>query len=981
MTGDNRLEGGQVFRQKMLSFRFDGKNYTGFAGDTLASALLAHGVRLMGRSFKYHRPRGPFSAGSEEPNALVELRTGPRKEPNSRATTTELFDGLVANSQNRWPSLAVDILAINDILWRFLSAGFYYKTFMWPAAFWEKLYEPMIRRAAGLGQLSWEHDPDFYDRAFHHCDLLIIGAGPAGLMAALSAGRAKAEVVLADEDFRLGGRLNSETLVIDDVPATHWVEKTLAELASMPNVRIMKRTTVIGGFDHGIYAAIERVSDHHPVPEFGQPRQRFWRLYCRSALLCSGAIERPIAFHNNDRPGIMLAGAIRSYVNRFAVTPDKTVALYTNNDSAYRTAHDLAAKGVAVAAIIDTRANTPPCNDFRVFKGAHIVNSKGYFGLKKIHIKDSNGHCHHIKCGAVGVSGGWNPTLHLACHGQHRPQWQHDIAAFIPPASLPTGLWVAGAATGMFSTHQALKSGAEQALKALDSQASPPPIPQAEDAPMAQHAFFYVKGSKRAWIDQQNDVTTKDVILSHQEGFRAVEHLKRYTTLGMATDQGKTANVIGLAVMADQLGQPIEKAGTTMYRPPYTAVSIGALAGRMREQNYRPTRHTPSHFWAKEQGAVFVEVGQWLRAGWFPLPTDTNWRQAVDREVRKTRASVGVCDCSTFGKIDVQGRDAAQFLNFVYCNAFAKLAIGKVRYGLMLREDGIAMDDGTVARFAPDHFVVTTTTANAVTVYQHMEFVRQCLYPDMDVQVISITESWAQYAIAGPQARNLLQKIIDPEYPIDNANFPFMACGEITLCGGLKGRLFRISFSGELAYEIAVPTRYGDALMREIMMAGEAFDITPYGTEALSVMRIEKGHPAGNEFNGTTSAHNLGLGGLISAKKDCIGWVLSQRDGLTAKDSFRLVGVKPCDPSAEMFAGAHLMDKKGPIDADHDQGYITSCAFSPSLESYIGLALIKRGHDRIGEKMRLVSPVNKVSFAVEITPPCFIDPKGERLRA
>ncbi|ABG29750.1 sarcosine oxidase subunit alpha family protein [Roseobacter denitrificans] len=983
MNQINRLNGGLIDRKATKSFTFDGARYTGCAGDTLASALLANGVRLMGRSFKYHRPRGPMTAGSEEPNAIVELRSGARSEPNTRATTAELFDGLSATSQNRWPSLKWDAMAINDSLSPFLSAGFYYKTFMWPAAFWEKLYEPIIRRAAGLGSLSHEPDPDAYDKGFLHCDLLIIGAGPAGLAAALTAGESGARVILADEDYVLGGRLASETGLLSDQDGHAWAQEAVARLHAMPNVRVMSRSTVIGAFDHGVYGMLERVSDHLAEPAPGKPRQILWRVYSKRAILAAGATERPIVFENNDRPGIMLASAMRAYANRWAVTLGKSVAVFTNNDDGHRTAVDLRAKGVKVT-VIDTRSDAVSKADYETIPGGVVVNTKGRLGLKCVDVRRASGGLRTLYVDGLGVSGGWNPNVHMTCHQRGRPEWNDDLAAFVPGGTLPTGLIPAGAATGAFSTHAALASGQDAACTALtDLGHTPtrPDLPAAEDAPLRISAFWHVKDAKRAWVDQQNDVTAKDVKLAHQENFVSVEHLKRYTTLGMATDQGKTSNIAGLAIMAEVAGKQIPQVGTTMFRPPYTPTAIGAFAGRSRDEDFRPVRKTPSHYWAEEQGAVFVEVGMWLRAQWFPKPGETNWRESVDREVLQTRKSVGVCDCTTLGKIDVQGADAADFLNKVYANAFAKLAVGKTRYGLMLREDGIAMDDGTAARLAEDHFVVTTTTANAVPVYRHMEFVRQCLFPDLDVQLISTTEAWAQYAVAGPNSRKLLQKIVDPEFDISNEGFPFMACGEITVCGGLRARLFRISFSGELAFEIAVPTRYGDALMRRLMAEGEEFGVTPYGTEALSVMRIEKGHAAGNELNGTTSAHNLGMGRMVSKKKDCIGNTLSERPGLTEEDALKLVGFKALNGTDKVPAGAHLITVGDPVDAAHDQGYITSACYSPNLGCHIAIGYLKSGDSRMGEKVRLVSPLTGVDHEVEVVSAHFVDPEGERLRA
>jgi sarcosine oxidase subunit alpha len=978
MTQKNRLAGGQIDTATPMNFKFDGKSYTGHQGDTLASALLANGVRLMGRSFKYHRPRGVLSAGSEEPNALVQLRSGARQEPNTRATTTELFDGLVAKSQNRLGSLRFDAMAINDRFSNFLTAGFYYKTFMWPKAFWEKVYEPIIRKAAGLGSLSLLDDPDVYDKGFLHCDLLVIGAGPAGLMAALTAGRSGANVILADEDFTFGGRLNSETFGIGDDAGAVWAAGAVAELASLPNVRLMVRTTVIGAFDHGIYGAVERVSDHVAVPDAGKPRQILWRIYTQRTVLAAGAIERPIAFENNDRPGIMLGSAIRTYANRYGVAADKRIAIFTNNDDGHRTAADLHTKGVKIAAVVDVRADAPRSMDFEVLHG-QVVDTKGRLGLTFADVKLVDGTIRTLDIGALGMSGGWNPNVHMTCHQRGRPTWNADLAAFVPGGTLPDGMIVAGAANGDMSTAGALRGGAQAARAALGLKGRLPKLPVAEDAPVNLTPFWYVEGCSRAWLDQQNDVTVKDVKLSHQEGFRSVEHLKRYTTLGMATDQGKTSNMGGLAIMAELAGKTIPQVGTTIFRPPYTPTAIGVLAGRHRGQDFHPKRLTPSHTWAAEQGAVFVEVGNWMRAQWFPKAGETHWRESVDREVLATRGSVGVCDVTTLGKIDVQGVDSAAFLNKIYCNGFAKLAVGKVRYGLMLREDGIALDDGTAGRLAEDHFVVTTTTANALPVYRHMEFVRQCLFPDMDVQLISTTEAWAQYAVAGPNSRKLLENIVDQD--ICNDAFPFMACANITICGGLRARLFRISFSGELAFEIAVPTAYGDALMRKIMEAGAEFDVTPYGTEALGVMRMEKGHATGNELNGTTSALNLGMGRMVSTAKDSIGSVLSRRDGMNAADALMQVGIKPLDLGDPVPAGAHLMNADGPVDAAHDQGYVTSACYSPNLGHAIGLAFIKDGSNRIGEQMRLVSPLTGVDVAVEIVSAHFIDPKGERLRA
>jgi methylglutamate dehydrogenase subunit C len=970
MTQSNRIAGGLIDRSKTLNFSFDGKAYTGHDGDTLASALLANGVRLMGRSFKYHRPRGPLSAGSEEPNALVELRTGARQEPNTRATVAELFDGLEANSQNRWPSLAFDALAINDRLSNFFAAGFYYKTFMWPKSFWEKIYEPIIRRAAGLGSMSKLEDPDSYDKGFIHCDVLIIGGGPAGLMAALTAGRAGARVVLADEDFCFGGRLNAETFEVGGASGADWAAAIVAELASLPNVRLMLRATIIGAFDHGIYSAVERVSDHLAEPLPGKPRQTLWRIYSRHAILAGGATERPIAFENNDRPGIVLAGSVRAYANRWGVTVGDKVAVFTNNADGLRTAADLKAKGVDVVAVIDSR------------NGDEVIDTSGRLGLTSVTVRRSDGKTETIAATALAVSGGWNPNVNITSHHRSKPSWDAAIAAFVPGKGGPPNLVVAGTANGILSTPGALQSGQARALEVLNAlglKAKASNLPKTEDDPVSIKPLWYVHSGKgRAWIDFQNDVTVKDIKLAHQENFTSVEHLKRYTTLGMATDQGKTGNVIGLAVMAELTGRSIPETGTTVYRPPYTPVAMGTLAGRSRGKEFKPFRLTPSHTWATEQGAIFVEVGMWLRTQWLPRNGETHWRQPVDREVLSTRKSVGICDVTTLGKIDIQGMDAGAFLDKVYANTFSTLAVGKCRYGLMLREDGIVFDDGTTARMGEHEYVMTTTTANAVTVFRHLEFVRQCLYPDMDVQLISTTEAWAQYSVAGPNTRNLLSKIVDQD--ISDAAFPYMGAGNITVCGGLRARLFRISFSGELAYEIAVPTRYGDALIRKLVEAGEEFDVVVYGTETLGVMRIEKGHVAGNELNGQSTAINMGLGKMVSKKKDSIGMVLSQREGLNEAHGYRLVGVKPVNKQQALTAGSHFLELGAAPVLASDGGWLTSMVYSPHIGSHIALGYLKAGDQKIGKRMRAVNFLNKTDVEIEIVSPHFFDPEGERLR-
>ncbi len=988
MSGPQRLaNGGLIDRTKTIRFSFDGNSLQGFGGDTLASALMANGVRLVGRSFKYHRPRGIFSAGPEEPNALVELRSGARREPNTKATTVELFDGLEATSQNRWPSLAFDVHAINQLAGPMLVAGFYYKTFMWPAAFWEKLYEPAIRRAAGLGRLSGEADPDTYEKAYAFCDLLVIGAGPAGLAAALTAGRAGARVIIAEDDFVLGGRLNSETHEIDGAPGVIWAKRVEEELKTLPNVRVMRRMSVFGTYD-GEYGAVERVADHVPVPPAFTPRQRLWKIVARKTILATGAVERGIVFGGNDTPGVMLASAMRTYVNRFAAAPGRHVAVFTASDDGWRTAFDLRSAGVAVACVVDIRTKVAPevvalAGDIKIFLGGRVTDARGGRALKSIAVMDAIGNRSAIALDALAVSGGWNPDIALSTHLGSKPAWSEPKAAFLA-GELPDGMAIAGAAAGHWTLAEALRDGTVLGAGAAARAGRRPQGMlryRTSDEHYAVNAFWHVAESRRkAFVDLQNDVTDKDVALAAREGFRSVEHLKRYTTLGMATDQGKTSNVSGLAIMAELTGRTIVQTGVTRARPPHVPVAIGAFAGLHTGRHFKPTRLTSGHGWATAQGATFVDAGPWLRAQWFARPDETDWLQSVTREVRTVRSAVGFCDVSTLGKIALMGPDVGVLLDRVYINTFSTLAVGRVRYGVMLREDGFVMDDGTTARLGPDHWVMSTTTANACEVMQHLEFCHQVLWPELDVQMVSVTEQWAQYAVAGPRSRELLQHLFGDAADLSNEAFPYLACAEFRL-GQIPVRLFRISFSGELAYEIAVPAGYGGALAGRLADAGREFGVTPYGTEALSVMRIEKGHVAGNELNGQTVARDLGLGRMMSTKKDFVGRLMAARPALVDPQRPSLVGLKPVQAGDRLRAGAHFMARGVSPAPETDQGYMTSTAFSPTLGHWIGLGLLARGAQRIGELVRAYDPVRSGDIEVEVVSPVFVDPEGVRVRA
>ncbi|MGE4248808.1 MAG: sarcosine oxidase subunit alpha family protein [Parvibaculaceae bacterium] len=980
MAGFRLARGGLIDRSSALNFTFDGKGFQGHQGDTLASALIANGVHLMGRSFKYHRPRGVIAAGAAEPNALVELREGGRKEANTRATVIELYHGLVANSQNRWPSLNFDIGAINSLAASVFVAGFYYKTFMWPKSFWEKIYEPLIRRAAGLGSATHAADPDKYEKSYGHCDLLVIGSGPAGLMAALTAGRAGARVILIDEGARLGGSLLSENEEIDGASGFDWAQGIIAELSGLPNVALMPRTTAFGAYDGNVFGALERVNDHVLEPSPFEPRQRYWKIMAKRAILAAGAEERPIVFGGNDVPGVMLASAMRTFANRYAAASGKSAVVFTNNDSGYRTARDLKAKGVHVEVIIDSRKDgTGDAHGVPVLKGRVVADATPGKIVSGVTLADHTS----IACDTVAMSGGWSPVVNLLCHKGARPQWNDKLQAFLPPNG-DAALAAAGSANGAMLLSECLRQGAETAAKAvgdLGFKAKAAAAPKCRDEAYSVQALWWVKESHgKAFVDYQNDVTPKDLPLAAREGYSSIELAKRYTTAGMATDQGKLGNVNAIAILAEAAGKSIAEIGTTTFRPFYTPVPFAAFAGPFTGHHFMPTRKTPLHDWAEEQGAVFVETGLWLRSSWFPLPSEEGWLDPVVREVKAAREKVAICDVSTLGKIDVQGPDAAEFLNRLYCNGFAQLDVGKARYGLMLREDGIVMDDGTTSRLAPDHFFMTTTTANAAKVMTHMEFCHQALWPDLDVQYVSVSEQWAQMAVAGPKARPTLQKIID-DVTLDDTTFPYLAAKEISILGGITARLFRISFSGEHAYELSVPADYGNLVARALMQAGEEFGITPYGVEALSVMRIEKGHVAGGELNGTTTAADLGLGRMMSTKKDFIGRMMAAREGLTAKDRDAVVGIRPVDKADRIRAGSHLLKKDDAPSLAADQGYITSVAYSPTLGYWLGLALFKNGRERHGEIVKVFDGLRNIHMYAEICDPMHYDKENKKLHA
>ncbi|HEY4920915.1 MAG TPA: sarcosine oxidase subunit alpha family protein [Xanthobacteraceae bacterium] len=982
MTSFRLSEGGLIDRGSPLRFTFDGRAMSAFAGDTLASALLANGQMLVGRSFKYHRPRGIVTAGAAEPNALATVGTGGRREPNTRATMLEMFDGLVAESQNRWPSLGFDIGALNGLLSPVLASGFYYKTFMWPARFWEKIYEPLIRRAAGLGRAGYARDPDRYEKCWAHCDLLVIGAGPTGLMAALTAARCGARVIIADEQVRLGGSLLNERDVIGDTVGSAWADAIAAELASLPNATVLPRTTVFGWYDSNVFGAVERVQKHVAEPSPERPVERLWRITARRAVLATGAEERPLVFAGNDRPGVMMGGAMRAYLNRFSVAPGSRVAVATSSDAGYRTAQDLVARGTEVAAIIDVRNATPrDAGGTRVIAG-EVVATFGRKRLRAIEVVAARKR-ERLAVDALAMSGGYSPIIHLACQRGAKPAWNEELNAFLAP-DVQAGLHIAGSAAGIYELRDCLRDGAAKAAAALRDIGKTPadmPLPAVAMRHDTQSSPSWrgVQVPGKAFVDFQNDVTAADLTLAVREGYGHVELAKRYTTTGMATDQGKLGNINAIGRLAGMTGKSPADIGTTTFRPFYTPVSFGALAGAHSGKHFQPVRRSPLHGWAQKNGAEMVEAGLWHRSAYFPRPGETAWRDSVDREVLCVRRNAGICDVSTLGKIEIFGPDAAEFLNKVYCNGFAKLPVGKARYGLMLREDGFIFDDGTTSRLGPDHFLMTTTTAQAGAVMAHLEFCAQVLWPQLDVRFASASDQWAQMAVAGPKSRAILQEVITED--ISSQAFPYLGAAPVTVLGSISGRLFRISFSGELAYELAVPARHGNAVADAIMRAGERHGICAYGTEAMAVMRIEKGHVTHAELNGTVTPDDVGFGRMVSATKDFVGRAMLQREALVADDRLQLVGLKPAGTDRRMRAGAHLLARGAQPATANDQGHVTSACYSPSLGHHIALALLKGGRRRHGEEIKVWDGLRGEEADVIVCPPTFVDPDSARLHA
>ncbi len=982
-----------IDRETPVTFTFNGKQVQGFKGDTIASALMAADHRLVGRSFKYHRPRGIVASGGEEPNALMNMGEGARFEPNQRATTTEVFDGLTARSQNHWPSLAFDVGALNNRLSRFFPAGFYYKTFMKPAWAWKHLFEPIIRKSAGLGQVPTERDADRYEYFYAYTDILITGGGVAGLEAALEAGRSGAKVLLLEQSPHFGGRFMVDDVKVNGRDGPAHISHLLAEIETLPNVTLRARCQGAGVFDHGYALGYERLTDHAPA---NTPRHRLWRIRAKRIITATGALERTLNFAGNDIPGVMLAAAVRDYVRLYGVAAGARTVIVTNNDDAYRTALALHAAGLEIPAIIDARpqgggelAAQAAALGIRIEAGKAIAKVNGKAHVKSVEIcqqSGAGGAVETIACDCVAMSGGFSPVVHLWSHCGGKLNWDGANAMFVPdPSRPPTDqngegfVIAAGSAFGSLATQACLQSAtlaarqaADEVGRSLPEEAAAREVRTARENPMApiwqMPAQAPYKLRAKTFLDFQNDVKVSDVQLAAREGYESVEHTKRYTTLGMATDQGKLSNINGLAVLAGALDADIPKVGTTTFRPPYTPISLGAIAGEAAGPLFKPSRKTAIDGWHESHGAIFEPVADWRRA-YVYIQTGESTQDAITREILSTRGSVGLFDASTLGKIIVKGPDAARFLDLIYTNMMSTLKSGQCRYGLMCNENGFLMDDGVVARLSEDTFLCHTTTGGADRIHAHMEEWLQTEWWDLKVFTANLTEQFTQIVVAGPKARKVLEGLGGMD--VSREALPFMGFAEGKL-GGIQARIFRISFSGELSYEIAVPASQGLLMWNLLLQAGADYGIAPYGTEALHVMRAEKGFVVvGDESDGTVTPHDLGMSWAVSKKKeDFIGKRGMQRSFLTAEGRKQLVGLRTLSDTEKLPECAHAVEGGEAI------GHVTSTYFSPTLGHPIAMALIFGGRARMGEVLEF--PVNGKVHKARVVDPVFYDKKGAR---
>ena len=993
-------KGRLIDRSATVTFTFNGKAMMGFEGDTLASALLANDQMMMGRSFKYHRPRGVVASGAEEPNALMNMGEGASFEPNQRATTTELFDGLTARSQNHWPSLEFDVGAVNTHLSRFLPAGFYYKMFMYPRAFWKHVYEPFIRQSAGLGQVPKQGDADTYEHFYAFCDVLVIGGGVAGLQAAKVAADAGARVIVMEQTAHWGGRAPVDGGTVNDQPVEEFITRTVTELSAMPNVTMRLRCMGSGVYDHGYALGYERLTDH--APDQDGPRHRLWRVRAAQIITATGAIERPLSFAGNDVPGVMLASAMRDYLVNYGVGPGQRIILATNNDDGYRTAICMKQAGLDVLRIVDGREtgggalmSEARSLGIRIDCGRAIGKVTGGKRVRKVYLcaqSGSGGALEEVACDAVAMSGGWSPVVHLWSHCGGKLIWDTDQAFFRPdPSRAPTGadgasfVATAGSASGAMALDAVLADAdqaAKSVLQALGMKAKRKKIPVGEDQPeaMMEPVWMMPREAKiqlrsKAWLDYQNDVKVSDVQLAAREGYESVEHTKRYTTLGMATDQGKLSNINGLATLANALGADIPAVGTTTFRPPYTPISMGAIAGEARGPIFQPVRRTPMYDWHNTQNADWEPVGHWRRPYAYPKAGETV-HDAVMREVTNTRQSLGLLDASTLGKLIVKGPDAGRFLDMLYTNMMSNLQPGRCRYGLMCTENGFLTDDGVVARIDEDTFLCHTTTGGAERIHAHMEEWLQTEWWDWKVYVANVTEQYAQIALVGPNARKVLEKLGGMDVSAEALPFMTWADGRIA---GFDARVYRISFSGELSYEIAVPASQGQGFWNTLMSAGAEFNVTPYGTEALHIMRAEKGFiMIGDETDGTVIPQDLGLGWAISKKKtDYLGKRAQERSHMTDPNRWKLVGLETTDGSV-LPDGAYAVGEGVNENGQRNMiGRVTSTYHSPTLNKGIAMGLVLHGPDRMGEELSFPGTDGKV-YTARIVDPVFFDKNGEK---
>ena len=988
---------GLINRNKKISFTFNGKKLFGYEGDTIASALIANGIHLVGRSFKYHRPRGFFGAGVEEPNAKLQVDFNGHSEPNVNATEMELVEGLSATSQNCWPSVNFDVGAINNFLKMFFPAGFYYKTFMWPKSFWYKIYEPFIRKAAGLGVASIEKDKERYEHKFEYCDLLVTGSGPSGLASAYAAAKNGAKVILAEDKPRFGGTLLTDDVSIDNLSGKDWAEKIITELKSMPNVTVKNRSQVFGYYDHNMLVMFERVSDHLEKKSKFTPRQRLWYIRAKETILSTGSIERPIVFGNNDTPGIFLSAAAKEYMKVYGVLVGKKPLIFTNNDSAYETALEFKKNNVE-PIILDTREeHSSELIDEAKSKGIDIrfshgvIVANGYKKVKSAKIgklnKDKNSFekIETVDCDCICVSGFWTPSVHLASQSGNKLKYEEKIDAFIPDKKKQHETSV-GAANGSFTLEESLKNGFENgsnlSAKITDTKTEIA-IPNVNEKKYGAHDKFWCmplpkNENPKRFVDFQNDVSVSDIEIALREGYRSIEHVKRYTTLGMATDQGRTSNLNGLQLVSNIENKIVPEVGHTTFRPPFTPITIGTIVGREVGMEYMPTRKTPMHEWHEKNNAVFVDAGAWKRPRYYKQGNETLF-DASKREAKNVRENVGICDVTTLGKIDIKGPDAAEFLNRVYTNAWMKLPVGKARYGLMLREDGIVMDDGTTTRISENHYHMTTTTAQAANVLSHLEYYLQIVWPELNVNVVSTTEQWAGAAIAGPKSRDMLSKLY-PDLDVSNDALPFMGYKEAEFFG-VPSRIFRISFSGELAYEINVKSDHGMFMWEKMMEVGKEFGNQPYGTEALSTLRIEMGHVAGPELDGRTIPSDVSLNGLVSKKKDFIGKNSLGREAFNVESRQKIVGLIPIDRKSSIPEGSHIVQDQNAKLPNPKLGHVSSSCWSVENNNPFSLAIMKDGKNMIGKKFFAVSPLKNKSIEVEVISSHYVDPEGKRVRS